>query len=586
MQDYLLPVTVAIPSAVALILFLVRGSGLRKMLVTFFAALLLVIGMALAALLPSAAKGLTLGITPLVSGFGWLAAFANLAVLILAMAAGRRRHNSKMILLALFQAIPYMIFRIFFTEPQLIRNTAANVVSLAFISLLYLGTGGVLLISRWFMKGSAMRKFRGPEYMLLILSLSALAFLAADFSWIYFCFLLISLLMFEMMISDNRSRSREDLSREGEHLPEVQANRPAECSLRELTHAAVQKDERWFNMTLLAGLVFMTGMILAQFAKRSSMLFDFTDPLIMFNRTSFEYAIAFFCAAFFMYASSFPFQKAVLDLDRLTSAAGAFIALCFSFGISAYLLVRFALLIYGSTLGALLSVLGALCFLGASLLSLGNRDPWRRTVFHSLAAFSLLVCSISTGRHGILRIFVFLGIQMLTMVVIRFFMQTGITSKSLRPAGRLLRLLPAGAAVASRFLLYPHLADYPVIILLLIPGLALGVADFCLELAEVLQDVPFLTPVTPPDRPAESGGFEHRGGRGLRFLPHIGGDARDLEGPARLFAGAGDRLYSVEYRHGSLKDIFDRILRKGRMEIFFQICAALAFLVLFGVVTS
>jgi hypothetical protein len=333
-------------------------------------------------------------------------------------------------------------------------------------------------------------------------------------------------------------------------------------------------------------LVFLLGMIFVSVAKHSNLLYILNDVSVMHNITSFGYALAFIFTAAFILAGSFPFNRESAGIKYHSGPVGAFVTIAPVFGVGTYMLIRLVMAINGSMISNVLSVTGAISFAGASILALGNKETYKKTSFNAIAAFSILVCALGIGKYGILRITLFAVIQAAALFLahnIALKKQAGIGSYELYK--RLLMFLPSGILVASRFILFSKFSEYPIIILLLTPGLAFGIVDMCLELADYMFSAPLYKGLVRPDM-AEKTGKSTKPENVKAFVPLTGGEVKTGENVPRVFACLKDSIIALDINNACFKDIYDRIFGQQKVERIFRIILSLSILVIFGVVAS
>lgn len=475
MDKYLLlTAAVFLPAFSAILLYLVKKSSFRNVTIVLTTLLLFAIAGSFVHLMIQSNGTIDYNFEELKLpvDIGLLLRLADFALLAFITFLGIRMKKPLIIILSALQAIPLLIFELTVSVVEPAISFSIDYLSLIMILLVSMVGPIVTVFSIGYMREHEhhlkLPVSRQPRFFfLLFIFLSAMNALVMtnNLSWMYFFWEVTTLCSFLLISHDGN-----------------------EVSVKNACRAL------WIN--LLGGVAFVGAIIIIYQSVGTLSISDILKgqpaaslPALL------PLGLGLLCFAGFTKSAQFPFQSWLLGAMVAPTPVSALLHSSTMVKAGVYLVVRMSPAYAGTTLGAIVAVVGGFTFLAASAIAIGQRNGKRVLAYSTIANLGLIICCAGIGSYVALSaavlLIVFHALSKALLFLCMGTIEQGIGSRDIEDMQGLMRkmpfttvitvigmlsmLLPPFGVLLTKWLAIEAAVRMPVVLIMIILGSALTV---------------------------------------------------------------------------------------------------------------
>ncbi|MDF2523684.1 MAG: NADH/Ubiquinone/plastoquinone [Clostridiales bacterium] len=389
----LLMIAILLPALSSVLCYIFRKESIRKFIVIFSALILFITAGGFVKILMEAGGSIHFDLENVVPSLdlgliiGWIIKVLDLVLLGYVIMIGIRLKKPLIIVLALLQLIPMMVFEIFGSvhEPE----TAFIIDYLSLIMILLVSIIGPLItvFAMGYMKEHEhhqhLKVSRQPRFfMVLFIFLAAMNALVMtnNLLWMYFFWEVTTLCSFLLISHDGNTQ-------------------------------AVNNAVRALLINLAGGIAFIFGIIFIYQATGTISIDQIAKVQTSGALTGLLPAgLGLLCLAGFTKSAQFPFQSWLLGAMVAPTPVSALLHSSTMVKAGVYLVVRLAPAFGGTLLGKMVAVVGGFTFVAASAVAISQSNAKKVLAYSTIANLGLIVCCAGIGSN------VALGAAILLMI--------------------------------------------------------------------------------------------------------------------------------------------------------------------------
>lgn len=389
----LLMIAILLPALSSVLCYIIRKDSIRKFIVIFSALVLFITAGGFVKLLMDAGGSIHFDLENVVPSMdlgliiGWIIKVLDLVLLGYVILIGSRLKKPLIIVLAVLQLIPMLVFEIFGSvrEPE----TAFIIDYLSLIMTLLVSIIGpiITVFAIGYMKEHEhhlhLKVSRQPRFfMVLFVFLAAMNALVMtnNLMWMYFFWEVTTLCSFLLISHDGNTQAVNN-------------------ALRAL----------WIN--LLGGVAFIFGIIFIYQSAGTLAIDQIAKAETAGALTGLlPIGLGLLCVAGFTKSAQFPFQSWLLGAMVAPTPVSALLHSSTMVKAGVYLVVRLAPAFGGTMLGKMVAVVGGFTFIAASAIAISQSNGKRVLAYSTIANLGLIVCCAGIGSN------IALGAAILLMV--------------------------------------------------------------------------------------------------------------------------------------------------------------------------